>query len=289
MKTDGVFGVHVAQIHATYHKPFNLFCIGDVHRNAPNCAVDKWHDDLKKMKALAKKEPTFFLFTGDLLEYLSSSERRFFVSGGFHESTSSRFEEMCAADVDLFCKETEFMKGKVIGMYGGNHYFRFSDGTTSDMAIASKLKSHYIGCSGYTVLSIKTDNHHSHIVRIFAHHGVGSGKRAGSSFNGLEDASGYFSDSDIILMGHNHQLGVAPISSLKCDRGMGDNYRIKSVDRWLGRTGAYLRSYDTNKPSYAIDSMMRPSRLGCLQFIITPRRKKIKGVDDRWVEIKAVV
>ncbi len=289
MKTDGIFGVTISQISGRYQKPFNLFCIGDVHRNAPNCAIDKWHEDLKYMKELAKKEPTFFLFTGDLLEYLSSSERRFYVSGGFHESTSSKFEEMCVQDIKMFCRETEFMRGKVIGMYGGNHFFKFSDGTTSDMAIAQALKARYIGCSGYTILSINCGSKHNHVVRIFAHHGVGSGKRAGSSFNGLEDASAYFSDAEIILMGHNHQLGVTPISSLRCDRGQGDSYKIKAVDRWLGRTGSYLKSYDQDKPSYAIDSMMRPSRLGCLQFIMTPRRKIIGSQDDRWVDIKAVI
>lgn len=289
MKTDGMFGIHVAKICAKYHQPFNLFCIGDVHRNAPNHAYDKWREDLDKMRSVSKKEPTFFIFTGDLQEYLSSSERRYYVGGGFHESTTSRFEENCKQDVEIFCKETEFMRGKVVAIYGGNHFFRFPDGTTSDMAIAANLKAPYIGCSGYTVLSIDTDNHHSHVVRIFAHHGTGGGKRVGSSFNSLEDASGYFCDADIVLMGHNHQLGVAPISSLRCDRGQGDCYRIKSVDRWLGRTGSYLKSYDIGKSSYAIDNMMRPSRIGCLQFIITPRRNKKGGMDDRWVDIKAVV
>jgi hypothetical protein len=291
MKTDGQFGVHVAQIQAKYNQPVNLFCIGDVHRNAPNCSVDKWHEDLKEMKKVAKSEPTFFLFTGDLLEYLSSSERRFFTSGGFHESTMTRFDEMCANDVDMFCRETEFMTGSVVGCYGGNHFFRFSDGTTSDNAICAKLGATYIGCSGYTILSLNTDNNHSHVVRVFAHHGTGSGKRVGSSFNGLEDASSYFCDADIILMGHNHQLGVTPISSLKCDRGQGDKYRIKAVDRWLGRTGSYLQSYG-QRPSYAVDAMMRPSKMGSLRFILTPRRKQFgnaKRREDRWIEIKAVV
>lgn len=292
MKTDGRFGIHVAQITAKYGQPINLFTLGDIHRNSPNHAIDKWYQDLDRMKNLQKKEPCYYLMTGDLLEYLSSSERRFFVSGGFHDSTTTKFERDCIADVDIFCKETEFMKGRVVSIYGGNHYFQFADGTTSDMAIAAKLKSHYIGCSGYTVLSFNIDEHHNHCVKIFAHHGTGAGKRVGSSFNGLEDASSYFSDADIILMGHNHQLGVAPISSIRCDRGKGDCYKVKAFDRWLGRTGSYLKSYEPDTPSYPVDSMMRPSRLGCLQFILTPFRRQLghkDRVEDRWVDIKAVV
>ena len=286
MNTDGKFGVHVAQIFGKYHQPINLFCIGDVHRNAPNCAVDKWLEDLKRMREVASREPTFFLFMGDLLEYLSASERRHFI-GGFHESTVSKFEEMCAGDVDLFAQETDFMRGKVVGIYGGNHFFQFKSGETSDMAIAAKLGAAYIGCSGYIILNIKTQCNHGHTIRIFAHHGIGSGKSAGSSFNGLEAASAYFSDANIILMGHNHQLGVAPISSLRCDKGQGDHYKVKSYDRWLGRTGSYLKSYSEN-PSYVVDSLMRPSRLGCLQFVLTPMRKQ-GGSDERWMDIKAVI
>lgn len=291
MKNDGQFGVNVAHISAKYGQPINLFCIGDVHRNAPNCAVDKWNEDLKRIRSISAREPSYFIFTGDMLEYLSSSERKFFGSGGFHESTMTRFDEMCAQDVDTLCEELAFTKNRVIGYYGGNHFFTNASGITSDHMICERLGAKYIGCSGYTVISLNIDKHHAHVVKVFAHHGTGSGKRAGSSFNGLEDASSYFCDSDIILMGHNHQLGVTPITSLRCDMGKGDNYKIKAVDRWLGRTGSYLRSYG-GKPSYAIDAMMRPSKLGSLQFRLTPRRKSFgttNRTEDRWVEIQAVI
>ena len=293
MKTDGRFGVHSVHIKARHKQPINLFCIGDVHRNSPNCAVDKWLADIKRIKEISKRESTYYIFTGDLLEYLSSSERRYFMGGGFHDTTIEKFEEACVKDIGMFCRETEFMKGKVLSIYGGNHYFSFASGETSDIAIAAQLKARYIGCSGYTIVNIDTDNNHTHTIRVFAHHGVGGGARVGSSFNKLEDASSYFSDADIILMGHNHQLGVAPISSLKCDRGQGGNFRIKAFDRWLGRTGSYLRSYVQDRPAYPVDTMMRPSRLGCLQFILQCERQQRKygsvRQDERWVDVKAVI
>ena len=111
-------------------------------------------------------------------------------------------------------------------------------------------------------------------------------------FNALEDAASYFSDAQIIIMGHNHQMGVVPLPSIVCS-SIGGRYKTKEVHRIVGRSGSYLKAYEEGRPSYAVDSMMRPSTLGSLPVKITPTRwcgwENKKRYDNRWVEIESIV
>ena len=141
----------------------------------------------------------------------------------------------------------------------------------------------------YIILTIRIDEHHTHVVKIFVHHGRSSGRRAGSTFMGLEDAAAYFHDADIIVMGHDHKAGAMTLPSIECSRGKGDRYKIKEVNRIIGRSGSYLKAYEPGVPSYAVDSMMRPATLGYLRITITPKKYSYaeKGLEDRWVQLNA--
>ena len=52
MKTDGIFDYKVVDVpFESYNKPISLYCISDVHRNSPACAVDRWISFLEQAKA----------------------------------------------------------------------------------------------------------------------------------------------------------------------------------------------------------------------------------------------
>lgn len=294
MKTKGDFDYRVVEIPAKYDQPINVFFHGDDHYNSPGFARAKWESDNEDMRAACKRGPTYFVKDGDTFEALSTSERYIFGNAGFHESNKERWEKEYAREIKQYVKEADFMVGRTLAVFGGNHYFQFWDGTTSDMALASALKAPYIGCSGYIILSLNIDGHHKHIVKIFVHHGLSSGRTAGSAFGALEKAAAYFHDADIIVMGHDHKAGAMQLPALACEMGKGGHWRIKECQRIIGRSGSYLKAYEPGRSSYAVDAMMRPSTLGCLQVILTPRRKctRTKGRttnDERWVQLKAVV
>jgi UDP-2,3-diacylglucosamine pyrophosphatase LpxH len=299
MRTDGLFDYRVVHIPGKVNEEIILYGIGDVHWNSPGFAREKFQHDMNEIREKCKKQRVYFILTGDIFESLSTSERDFFLSGKLHDSNGTRWEQEYAREIKQFAKECDFMIGRTIAVFGGNHYFQFGDGTTSDMALADELKAPYIGCSGYVILVLELPDKKSQVVKIFVHHGRSSGRKAGSTFNSLEDAACYFSDADILLHGHDHKAGAVHLPSLKCDMGMGGKWRIKDFDRILGRTGSYLKAYEPGKKSYAVDAMYRPSTLGCLELHLTPKRytpwvgtnsngKEIRQ-DQRWVEIKAVV
>ncbi len=293
MKTDGLFDYRVCEIPGKYGEDINIIFWGDEHKNSPNHALSEWNEDASYLERLCKKSPTWFIKTGDVFEALSTSERHAFSSGGFHDSNKTRWEREYAREIDDYVKQSKFQIGRTLAVFGGNHYFQFWDGTTSDMALASKLNAPYIGVCGYLVVSIKIDNYHSHIIKIFVHHGRSSGRKAGSAFNALEDAASYFVDADIIVMGHDHKAGAMKISSLELSKGAGNNYKVRANDRIIGRAGSYLKSYEAGVRSYSVDAMYRPSSLGFLQVVITPFRnsKGPKGHqdDERGVKLRAII
>jgi len=288
MKTDGLFSFKVVHIPVKYNKPIRIVPIGDVHYNNPAFARDIWDRDKKRWSEYCRHKDTYFITTGDIFEAMSTTERHHYIQTGLHDSNKTRWEREYAREVKTFCKEVPFMIDRTIACAGGNHFFSFYDGTTSDMALASELHAPYLGCSGYIILILEIGGY-SHVVKIFVNHGKSSGRKAGSSFNALEDAASYFVDADIVLMGHDHKSGAVTLPALKCDQGHG-NWKIKAFDRIVARTGSYLKSYEPETRSYAHDALYRPSTLGGVELIITVNRvQRMKRPDDRWVSIKAVV
>jgi len=287
MKTDGLFDFRVVRVpFSKYGEQISLYCISDVHRNSPACAVDRWHSFLDTAKA--DRNQKMFLFLGDMVDALSTSERKQFCLGGFHESTTVRWEQEYAADIKLLAHELAFCKGKTLAVFGGNHFFKFSDGTTSDQALAAELNAPYVGCSGFVILSLVYCDKHTHVIKIFCHHGRGGGRTAGGSMNPLELAAAKFR-ADIVLMGHDHQRGVRMCPVLECERGPGDHWRIKERNVVVARTGSFLKSYEPGKPSYSVDALMNPSSIGSLKLLLRPMRRRQTRDDTRWVDIEAVI
>lgn len=295
MKTDGIFDYRVIEIPAKYGRPINIFFQGDEHWNNPGFARKRWEFDREEIRAYLKKEQTYLVKTGDTFEAMSTSERYAFSVTQFHESNKTRWEKEYANEIDGYIEEADYLKDNTLAVFGGNHFFKFYDGTTSDQILANKIGAPYIGCSGYVILSLKIDKHHTHIIKIFVHHGRSSGRRIGSTFSALEDAASYFSDADILVMGHDHNAGAVELPCIEIKQGQGDHYKIVERQRIVGRSGSYLASYEKGKPSYAVDAMMRPSTLGCLHVILVPQRenfmrRKDAGRDDRrWVQLKAII
>jgi hypothetical protein len=289
VKTDGLFDYKVQHIQGKYGKSINLFFFGDEHFNSPSFARQKWESDCGYMQEQCKRADTYFIKTGDVFEALSTSERHAFVNSGFHDSNRTRWEKEYAREIEEYVKQASFQKNRTLAVFGGNHFFQFWDGTTSDMALAAKLNAPYIGVCGYVILAIDIDKYHSHVIKIFVHHGKSSGRTAGSAFNSLEQAASYFTDADIIVMGHDHKAGAIHLPAMEMNMGQGGHWKVKEKTRIIGRAGSYLKAYEAGVKSYAVDALYRPATLGCLQIILTPRREEKTKKDNRWIDIKAVI
>ena len=179
MKTDGLFTSEVFTIDITEHRgKISILPFGDVHYGAPNHAKKDWKAWVKAgEKRVEDNDGVLFLGMGDYFDLLSSSERKSLMCGDFHESSYKTFDQFVESMMDKFLDQISFMKGRCLGIIGGNHSYVFTSGEhagkTTDIVMAEKLECKYLGV-GSTIALRLIKNNTSTIVWIFAHHGKGS-------------------------------------------------------------------------------------------------------------------
>jgi hypothetical protein len=277
MRTDGVFNVHKITIKHPVNRPFRLVPFGDLHFDSPAFCQDTWAEFRKR---LAKNNPvTYYLGMGDYVDGYSTSERRVIYSDSLHESTRRRQEDDDKLRVTTLANQLKPIKGRIIGLLGGNHYQSYMDGSTSDMLLARKLETRYLGVCAAIRVSIECVQRtgskggpHGVTFDIFAHHGRGGGVTAGGKFNSVEKMANH-ADADIYLMGDNHARGAFPLGDrLYLVNDPSNGVVLKARKRWIGRTGSFLRGYEPGVASYVVDGCMPPANLGWIEFEITPTR-----------------
>lgn len=265
MKTDGIFTAHYVKVEAELGKPFKIIPFGDIHRDSDMFAHSRWQEFLTYAK---KQKNALFLGMGDYTDGVSTSERIVLSDHNLHDTTKNTLKDVYKGVTKTLVNELGWMRGRVIGMLGGNHYFDFGDQTT-DHVIASALGGKYLGVCGFIRLSISLKGKNSvYSLDIFAHHGKGGGATPGGNFNTIEKMSNT-ADADIYLMGHTHGKGCIPSTPrIKLVRS-GDGVEVKERTPWLGRTGSYLKAYESGKASYNVDAGRSACALGWIEFEVT--------------------
>lgn len=286
MKTTGLFTTHRIDLEVETNEPFKLIPFGDIHRDSDMHCNDYWQRFLNHAK---KQDNALFLGMGDYTDGISTSERISLVKGGFHDTTMTNLKEHYRKVADQLVGELSFMKGRLIGMLGGNHYFDFNDGDTTDHVLAAQLDAKFLGVCSFIRLSLSFRGRPN--VRasldIFAHHGKGGGQLAGSTFNTLEKMQNT-ADADFYFMGHDHKKGCIPAAPRLRLTNAGSSGELRVVERvpWLGRTGSFLKAYEDGKVSYNVDAGRSPAALGWIEFEITPTRVRTDGQDYIRLDIR---
>jgi hypothetical protein len=286
MRTDGLFTLQEYVVKGwKIDKPLSLIPFGDVHRDSPAHSNKKWKEFCDYG---ASKKDAIFLGMGDYLDSFSTSERMILNNPGIHDSTRKREEQESRSRVGSLAKELSFARNRTVGLLCGNHFIQFADGTTSDMHLAAKLNSSYLGvCSAIRIVFAEMHGQSSISVDIFAHHGKGAGQTVGGKLNAVEKLAN-IAEADIFLMGDNHARGSVPL---------GDKLRIcsntgglvlRSRQAWIGRTGSFLKSYEPGQSSYVVDAALSPANLGWIEFVLTPRRSYADGQDRMTVDIGSI-
>lgn len=271
MKTTGLFTTHRVDLEVQTGKPFKLIPFGDIHRDSDMFADTHWKEFLDYAKA---QKNAVFLGMGDYTDGVSTSERIVLSDHGLHDTTRTTLKDVYKGVTKTLVNELGFMRGRIIGCLGGNHYFDFGNGDTTDHIIASALGTKFLGVCSFIRLSLnfKDRGNYNLSLDIFAHHGKGGGS---NQFNSIEKmASG--ADADIYLMGHTHGKGCIPSTPrIKLVSGGGSRELcVRERTPWLGRTGSFLKAYEDGKVSYNVDAGRAPMSLGWIEFEITPIRVK---------------
>jgi predicted phosphodiesterase len=279
MKTTGLFTTHRVEVEVEINKPFKLIPFGDIHRDSDLHADEHWRQFLAYAK---KQKNALFLGMGDYTDGVSTSERIVLANEGLHDTTRNTLKDVYKGVSKTLVNELGFMRGRMVGMLGGNHYFDFGNGDTTDHVLAAALNTKFLGVCSFIRLSFRFKGmvNRRHSLDIFAHHGKGAGTLPGSTFNTLEKMA-TTAMADFYLMGHDHKKGCIPSTPRLVLNSKGSDAELVVRERvpWLGRTGSFLKSYENGKVSYNVDAGRSPSTLGWIEFEITPRRNQ-KGDDD---------
>lgn len=268
MKTSGLFTTHSFKLKYRSSKPVRIIFFGDVHRDSPNHASGKWREFLDYAK---RQKDAYFFGMGDYLDSTSTSERECLghISSKMHETFSRDIIALQYAKCELIAKELEFMRGRIIGMLNGNHYFQFPSGINSDQKICELLGAQYLGVCSFVRLYFEMANSTQMLSRdIFAHHGAGAARLFGGSFNRVQQmAEG--AEADIYAMGHDHKRIASPGQPrLFLRHSAHDGLRIEQREPVVLRTGSFLASFEPGVVNYNVDACRSPASLGHVEVLV---------------------
>jgi hypothetical protein len=275
---ESIFTVQTYKIDFNWGDIFYLLPFGDIHDGNPNC-----HYELFKewCEWGATKENSIFIGMGDYTEWFSDTERMGMQSVRLHESSKKTLDDFAKEHCKKFSEKIMFMKGKIIGLMEGNHFFLFDNGMTSTQYICQLLSCKYLGATSMTrlVFSYKHGNKKASL-DLFTHHGKGSARLVGGSLNTVQQMA-ECAEADIYLMGHDHKKSLGMSSKLKLTDGRtGTHLRERKL--LYARTGSFLKGYEENQPSYVTKALLNPCDLGTVKIELTPKNKSI-GLSDKTV------
>lgn len=286
MKTSGVFSVHRYRIKVPRAGvPMRLVFFGDVHRDAPLHAKEKWQEFLRYGRTLKN---AWFIGMGDYLDSTSTSERECLGNSHYHETMKHDLAQIAVAKVALMAKELDFMRGRLIGLLNGNHYFQFESGINSDQKLCEKLGCKYLGVSSFIRLTFA----HCGLEQTFdlwLHHGAGGARLPGGSINRV-DQMREAAEADVYAMGHDHKRSVTPANPklhLVCHRAT-STLTLREKQQWLLRTGSFLKAYEDGEVSYNADAARGPCSLGhveleCVFINTSAENKNVRRLDVRGI------
>jgi hypothetical protein len=275
--TSGLFTTHGFTIPAKYNQQVRLIFWGDVHRDSPNHANRAWQNFLDYCRPL---KDTWYFGMGDYVDSGSTSERDCVHSilKRLHEGTKIDLSVLAQAKVDLLEEELGFMRGHLIGLLNGNHYWQFEDGTNTDQKLCGALneglpkekRCKYLGVSSFVRLTFDISGRR-HTLDIWAHHGKGASRFTGTSIKRVEEMQEY-ALADIFVMGHDHKrAGVPGMPKLFLRHAGKSGLKICEKQPWVIRSGSFLASYEDGKPNYNVDAGRGPCSLGHVELLITPK------------------
>lgn len=281
---DGAFTLHSYTIRfEKENQPIYLIPLGDIHRFADN------HDEKRYLKMLEwiKKKNCYVLGMGDYDDFASTGERAGLRGAKLHSTSNRWLDDVCRERALKFAKEWEPFKDRIIGMIEGNHHYVFSDGITSTQLMCQYLGVKYLGLTSAILLKFIGRSNKSANLTIFAHHGLGGGRRTGSSVNKVEDMERVL-DADIYLMGHDHKKFLVNNSKLYLSNKLG-NLKLKKKKILLARTGSFQLGYVDGHDNYPSSLLMPPSDLGCVKIEMTPTRVTHKKKEQFFMDVHASI
>jgi transposase-like protein len=196
-----------------------IHCLTDIHVGAVEFDLKKFKEAVRIIK---RDRNARWFGNGDLLELIPPG----------YKAINQRGQNIPPDEQYLaFLKLVDPIKDKCLFIRGGNHDFLRSY-TILDFdvckTLAAEMNVPYFQYPGYTSVDIAGS-----VWNIVSGHGKSGAKNGDLE---LDKLSSVYSDGDVFILGHNHQLYAKPVDSIKIVDGEESLRR-----RWYVRGGSFLR------------------------------------------------
>lgn len=285
LKTSGIFDVYDYDINVKkFNEPFFIDIWGDVHLSSDLCDLEAWEE----FKKTVNQPNHYYLGMGDYDDFLSTSEREH-IKSGFHDDSERTLNDVADRNVRRWVNEISFMKGKLIGLLEGNHFYRYESGITTTQMLCDKLNCKYLGTNAFVLINLRRDKHHCQTLKLWLHHGMGAGNTIGASINKVTDMARH-GRADVYVMGHDHNLFgvVEPIYDVPHSQTTKNVYE---KDIAYIRSGSFLCGRKIGVKSYQVDKNYRPRKRGWATLVVTPTEteRRINGKRSWFQQVKLKV
>lgn len=269
---------------------FTLWFFGDVHYGVQSFDEDRFKEFVKI--ATTECENPYFLAMGDYLDFASFSGNKKLNSGDLHETEEEWINSRIKRDCDDFMKMIEPMRGRLVGMIGGNHQFQMANGRNTDEYICEKMGTKYLGWLSVIDLgfgSTKPNSNQQNHCRIFACHRARGGRLIGSSINGVVDMSNIVANADIYAAGDDHKRHATPKPILQIRQSSMSEcgFHLKQMRQYFIRSGSFQKSYVKDTSGFAQSKLMYPVDLGAVRVDVKIKRKQVYGSDELVLMLEA--
>lgn len=247
-----------------------LCFFGDCHFGTSSFDSDRFDWFLEKSSKMVNP---YYLGMGDYTDFASYGENKKMKDAITHDTTLDRIDLMVMEDNRMFAQKCSRMRGRVIGLIGGNHQYIMVNGKSTDEDLAERLGTDYLGWLSVIMVRIG-DKSHTTTFTIFCCHGNGGGKLLGTSLNKVTDMQQIIPNADIYAQGHDHQRFAVPKSVIEIVQNVAykDGFDLKQKRQYFIRSGSFQKSYEINKSGFAQGRLMRPADLGAVYMKIGTHR-----------------
>lgn len=256
-------------------KEVRVAVIGDIQYDGPDGAVDL--DRLERHIKWCVQHDCYFVGTGDYVDFLSPSNRARLKAAALYDTASDIIDQKAKQLENEVFEILKPTRGRWLGLVQGHHYHEYSDGTTTDTSLASRLGSPFLGDAGIVSLKLKDRFNHTQYAHLYVWHGQGGGSTKGG-LDGIFRRLALGISADVYVMGHFTQRGAWPEQRLYVDHRGNKEPRLDYRPYWCVLGGGWMLGYKhghkfAGRPqgTYVEQRGLRPVQLGGPIIYLRPK------------------
>ena len=256
---------------------FRIWPLSCLHIGAADCDEKRIE---RVVKEIAEDERSYWLGLGDYLDAINRSDKRFDVEDLAPWISRNDMRDILRAQLRRFYDVIQPIAHKCLGAAIGNHektiYKYYERDVGDDIVTFLKNEGGFaddyplgLGYAGWVLFSFfksKRRNGGSRMVRTYAHHGFGGGKRTSSTITSMENWL-YAHEADVLFFGHTHKWGSTKITV----EGVSDKgHRPTTRDRFGVAASTFKGRVDVENVGYGIEKGYNPTAIGNQYVTLRP-------------------